>query len=406
MPSRRKISVEIEKIYELYFNIRVIRNVKWAPMITCTTCNNRLMDWYKGKCECMPFGIPMIWTNPQAHSPDNCYACANDPFGLNRRTRRGVDHKSVNSAQTPLPHSSSIPVPKRPSPTEEYAPPTFESLPESTFSLYQPSEDNTGCNHIEIKQERLNMMVRQLKLSQRQAIALSQHLKAVNILAPGVKVFGFRQRQQELVQFFDVNDDNTFAYCKNIAGVMGYMNIEYKAEDWRIFIDSSKRSLKAVLLYKDKTVTPIPIAISSNTKESYESMRMILKAVKYQEHVWKICADLKVVTLLTGLQSGYTKNMCFICLWNTRYNGNQYQKRDWMQRTKFSQGHANVINEALVPIGKILLPPLHIKLGLVKNFIKSLNPRAFDRLKIIFPRLSPAKIKEGSMIDFFFYLTK
>ncbi|XP_031637300.1 uncharacterized protein LOC116349837 [Contarinia nasturtii] len=48
---------------------------------------------------------------------------------------------------------------------------------------------------------------------------------------------------------------------------------------------------------------------------------------------------------------------------------------------------------------KVLLPPLHIKLGIVKNFIKALvkrnNERAFQRLQQIFRRLSKAKIKEG-----------
>lgn len=44
----------------------------------------------------------------------------------------------------------------------------------------------------------------------------------------------------------------------------------------------------------------------------------------------------------------------------------------------------------------VLLPPLHIKLGLMKNFVKALdrNRRGFLYLKQKFPRVSEAKIKE------------
>jgi len=41
------------------------------------------------------------------------------------------------------------------------------------------------------------------------------------------------------LDFLEVNDDNTFAYSKNITGLMQHMNCEYKPEQWRWFIDSS-----------------------------------------------------------------------------------------------------------------------------------------------------------------------
>ena len=51
---------------------------------------------------------------------------------------------------------------------------------------------------------------------------------------------------------------------------------------------------------------------------------------------------------------------------------------------------------------KIILPPLHIKLGLFKNFVKVLhkkdNSNAFAQLKTIFPNLSDAKLTEGVFV--------
>jgi len=54
-----------------------------------------------------------------------------------------------------------------------------------------------------------------------------------------------------------------------------------------------------------------------------------------------------------------------------------------------------------VPIEKILLSLLYIKLGIVKNFIKALNPEenAFNKLRRIFPRLSGMKIKEDRCLN-------
>jgi hypothetical protein len=56
----------------------------------------------------------------------------------------------------------------------------------------------------------------------------------------------------------------------------------------------------------------------------------------------------------------------------------------------------NVENQPLVEPSKILLPSMHLKLGLMKNFVKVMNQEeaAFTYLREEFPRLSEAKLKE------------
>ena len=51
-------------------------------------------------------------------------------------------------------------------------------------------------------------------------------------------------------------------------------------------------------------------------------------------------------------------------------------------------------------MNKVLLPPLHIKLGLMKNFVKALhkNGAAFQHLSTVFPGLSASKLKEGIFV--------
>lgn len=89
-------------------------------------------------------------------------------------------------------------------------------------------------------------------------------------------------------------------------------------------------------------------------------------------HQWRLCADLKVIALVTGLQGGWTKHACFLCDWHTRYTSNQYEKNDWPARSEREIGEMNVLREALIPNEKILIPPLHVKLGIMKNFVRSL----------------------------------
>ena len=53
------------------------------------------------------------------------------------------------------------------------------------------------------------------------------------------------------------------------------------------------------------------------------------------------------------------------------------------------------------PDAKVLLQPLHIKLGLIKQFVKELNPEgvAFKHIQECFPKLSDAKIQCGVFVD-------
>ena len=36
-------------------------------------------------------------------------------------------------------------------------------------------------------------------------------------------------------------------------------------------------------------------------------MKLLLEAIKYQQHQWSLCGDLKVIGLLMGMQAGFTK---------------------------------------------------------------------------------------------------
>ena len=80
-------------------------------------------------------------------------------------------------------------------------------------------------------------------------------------------------------QFFQQHDD--LAYCSDICGLMNQFRIEYRKADWRLFIDLSKISLKAVLLHNGNTYASLPLAHSVEMKETYDNMKILLKEIKY-----------------------------------------------------------------------------------------------------------------------------
>ena len=103
---------------------------------------------------------------------------------------------------------------------------------------------------------------------------------------------------------------------------LGYQHV---SSEWRLFIDASKTSLKAVLLHNGNTKPSVGLAYAVNMKESYESIKTLLEAIEYSKYSWNICGNLKVISLLLCIQLDYyTKHMCFLCLWDSRDDSNHY----------------------------------------------------------------------------------
>ena len=63
----------------------------------------------------------------------------------------------------------------------------------------------------------------------------------------------------------------------------------------RLFMDSSNKSLKAVLLYNGNRVSSIPVGYSISISENYNNMIILLDSLNYNFHNWMIFGDLKVI---------------------------------------------------------------------------------------------------------------
>lgn len=246
-------------------------------------------------------------------------------------------------------------------------------------------------------------------------------LKSLGLLDKSCKVSDARTRSYHLHKYFDTNQH--LAFCCDIEGLFGELGAVHSPVDWRLFIDSGGKTLKVMLIHNQNVFPSVPIALafSSRIKESYQSTKLILESIKYAQYQWSLCCDLKLVCFLQGLQGGNTTNPCFLCLFCSRDKENHYINHQWAPRVDEETGKNNRKYEPLVSSEKIIIPPLHLKLGFAMQFIKTIlqtkkkikceleeeeeeepddveqMQRAIklEALKAIFPRKTESKITNG-----------
>ena len=127
-----------------------------------------------------------------------------------------------------------------------------------------------------------------------------------------------------------------------------------------------------MLLHNGKRYVSLPIDHFTKLKKDYDNIKTVLQKLDDDFRQWLICVDLKMVDFLLGQESGYTKYPCCICLWRSRARDDHWIKKGWPPRDSMRVSEANVINEPLAVKEKIILPPLFIKLVLMKQFVKTL----------------------------------
>jgi len=281
--------------------------------------------------------------------------------GFTRKNKHKIKYPDCESALKPVPHNADIPVPVPPVTTvgDDDSRDDSDTEMMNPTDLYEPPELETLKQPHLLDQQELNDLVRDLELSKKKSELLGSRLQEWNLLAEGTRISHFRVRHAKLARFYETENDVCF--CIDVNGLMRELGYEHHPDEWRLFVDSSKSSLKAVLLHIGNEMPSVPVVHAVRMKETYETMEIILKLIKYVDHKWNICGDLKIITLLLGMQLGYTKHMCFLCLWDSRDDANHFEVRDWPARKDFTPGKFNIKYVPLVNPEKVFLPPLHIK---------------------------------------------
>lgn len=87
------------------------------------------------------------------------------------------------------------------------------------------------------------------------------------------------------------SEDSELVYGNYVEGLLQELGCTHKPEGWKRFVDSSKFSLKAVLLHNGNIHPPLPTAHSVHMKETYENKDLILKYMSYSKYglksVWR-----------------------------------------------------------------------------------------------------------------------
>ena len=134
---------------------------------------------------------------PRNHVSD-CYFCAIDVTGINRKNRKILKYPDLESARRPVAHSDECPVP------------IYEILSEDSdhdSTASQESQEDEEADFSDdtphpFSQNELNDLVRDLNLSKSSAELLASRLKEKSLLSHGIRITFYRNRHQEFLHFF------------------------------------------------------------------------------------------------------------------------------------------------------------------------------------------------------------
>ena len=95
-------------------------------------------------------------------------------------------------------------------------------------------------------------------------------------------------------------------------GLMFMFKVQQIAENWRLFIDSSKSSIKAVLLHNENMYASIPVDHSVHLKETYCNLALIFDKLNYKKFDLTVSGDLKVISMILGKQGTQNYPVFFV----------------------------------------------------------------------------------------------
>jgi len=330
----------------------------------------------------MAFAIPRIWREQRDHLTD-CFFCLASVGG-----KQLPIYPDLQSSRAPVPHSLDIPVPLNQNTEKE-----IENCSTSTGTSINESE----CDFVSVKKvsrESFESYSKRLKLSKRGGEEFRKILNEIGVLSSEVTYRSVRSRADDFDNFF--TEENGLCFCNNVPDLIFNLFNEYRSSEFLLFIDGSVAGIKAALIKKDGAHFPVLILQWNKAKENYSTLKEILTRLNYVEGNWEICGDFKILQILMGLKNGGNiRHPCFFCLYHAQHTEKE-TKVDWEERTSFIEGQYSVERVPLINTEKIVLPSLHLKLGLFKQYLKYIpNEKARDAVKQLLPNLSSAKITGG-----------
>ena len=129
-------------------------------------------------------------------------------------------------------------------------------------------------------------MVRNLYLPKQYVKLLASRLNEKNLLSHGTIVTYNCSSKGSFLKYFVSNGQ--LVYCKDIKGLLLEMGVTYVPDDWQLFMDSPKWSLKCVLLSNGNAYVLILIGRSVELKEGHCCVKLVLDSFQYENRNSKI----------------------------------------------------------------------------------------------------------------------
>lgn len=192
-------------------------------------------------------------------------------------------------------------------------------------------------------------------------------------------------------------------YCNDIDKMLEEHQLTHVPGKLRLFLDADLESFKAVLLDntvdKDERYSGLLVAYSERLPEIYEAVQQVFELINYSKYQWKVSCDFKLIAVISGMKPGFCKYQCYLCNFQPRLTQLHFTNHRWTSATTENTfiGERSIVKPPLVPPENIILPDLHIRLGICTQIIKAMDKKknGYKYLSIKFPRLSAEKIEAG-----------
>jgi len=132
----------------------------------------------------------------------------------------------------------------------------------------------------EVFKQELSDLVRDQTCLKKQQKFWHPNLKTTTAKWNRTSITLYRTRENELIPHFCQQE---LVQCKNIEGLLKTGVPQCGVEEWRLFIDISKRSWKCILLHNGNRYASLPTGHSSKLREMYNNIRTVLQKLDYEQ---------------------------------------------------------------------------------------------------------------------------
>ena len=99
------------------------------------------------------------------------------------------------------------------------------------------------------------------------------------------KEWRYHTFEPEKVHFCSTFEVTAVLFCHDIPGLLKELGLStYNPNEWQMFIDSSKRSLKCVLLHNGNLFGAIPIGHSVFLREEHGDVKRVIELMQYDKN--------------------------------------------------------------------------------------------------------------------------